>query len=1122
MMTINEIAFTQTSTQNYIVTTVPYQAVSATSSLSDANSNTTIQYFDGLGRLSETVQEAITPSGADLIAAVVYDNFGREAQRWLPGALSGNNGAYVSGYTSLAQTTNGGDANPYSRTDYEASPLNRVTGQYGPGTDWYNNGKKETIAYTTNSGDVKLFTASGAQLTCSGFYTAGTLYGQKNTDEDGHTLEIFTDKQGRKILSRANGNADTYYVYDDLDNLRYVLPPLASDQFSGTGSWNNDNIILKQYAYIYRYDWKNRVAMKRLPGCDSICLVYDNADRLILSQDGNQRLKSQWIVNKYDVFGRLLYSGLLSDSRTRGAMDSTYSGSIITETYSGSGPECGYTCTGLTPSRLLTVNYYDNYGYLKLLDAPTQGQLNPVNQSGYTYPDTLHVKTLLTGTRIYHLDNPAKYETTAIYYDKYGRTVQTRATNHMGGYDITCNLVDFTGKPTATYTTHSINGTTVSASELLNYTYDKAQRLLTITSNINNSGTVPLVTNTYDKLGRLQAKVMGGTVDTTSYAYNVRSWLTAISSSHFTENLYYETNSANLPDFSNAYNGNIAGMQWSLPAENLKYNRVYTFGYDGLNRLTDGTYCGWSGSMAAGTSGQYTETYSYDKMGNITNFVRYGLQTNTPAMSYGMIDNLTLAHNGNQLTKVTDNGSDGLYYGDEEYQVNTANSGNCRAYDANGNTLYDTNSDIWGIRYNLLNLPDTIQFYQGHQILYHYSAVGTKQEVTDKTSPGGVTIPVTNLDTVLTNPTVLSTITTDYLGNAVYRNDTLLRILLPTGYWQGNTYYYYLKDHLGSNREVLSQTRQVVEYSDYYPSGMRFGESVVNGGNVQPYRHTGMEMQGMHGLNWIDNEARMRSVNVPEFTTIDPLAEMYYGISPYGYCADNPIYYVDPDGMTVVYDSKSNSYTIKGDDIYAYWGYLQDINNGTGSMENMLKACNAAAQGNGNGENGTNLPTTMDEISVIGFPQGSLGTITPSPPITNFEFWLNEKTDNIWGKLARGLLSMAYTVVNSPAITLTGRTWGGAYVDSPNDRILPLVDMATWGLSASITKLLPIVEAADGLHGFNTFMKANKGNFTGKGWQIEASQIFKINSINKMAVDNFSDSYLIMNGANTAKESFSK
>jgi len=296
-------------------------------------------------------------------------------------------------------------------------------------------------------------------------------------------------------------------------------------------------------------------------------------------------------------------------------------------------------------------------------------------------------------------------------------------------------------------------------------------------------------------------------------------------------------------------------------------------------------------------------------MGNITNFVRYGLQSTTPGMSYGMIDNLTLTHNGNQLTKVTDNGNDGLYYGDEEYQVNKVNSGNCRAYDANGNSRYDTNSDIWGIRYNLLNLPDSIQFYQGHQTFYTYSATGTKLQVVDKTAPDGVTIPVTNLDTVLTNPLVLSTITTDYVGDAIYRNDTLLRILLPTGYYQGGVYYYYLKDHLGSNRVVLNSSGTVVESSDYYPSGMRFGESVVNGGNVQPYRHTGMEMQGMHGLNWIDNKARMRTVNVPEFTTMDPLAEKYYSISPYAYCADNPIRLIDLNGKDWVMDNKTKKYT---------------------------------------------------------------------------------------------------------------------------------------------------------------------------------------------------------------------
>jgi len=53
----------QTTTQNYLVTSIPYQTVSDPTSLSDVNSNSTIQYFDGLGRLSQTIQKAITPAG---------------------------------------------------------------------------------------------------------------------------------------------------------------------------------------------------------------------------------------------------------------------------------------------------------------------------------------------------------------------------------------------------------------------------------------------------------------------------------------------------------------------------------------------------------------------------------------------------------------------------------------------------------------------------------------------------------------------------------------------------------------------------------------------------------------------------------------------------------------------------------------------------------------------------------------------------------------------------------------------------------------------------------------------------------------------------------------------------
>jgi RHS repeat-associated protein len=211
-------------------------------------------------------------------------------------------------------------------------------------------------------------------------------------------------------------------------------------------------------------------------------------------------------------------------------------------------------------------------------------------------------------------------------------------------------------------------------------------------------------------------------------------------------------------------------------------------------------------------------------------------------------------------------------------------------------------------------------------------------------------------------------LTTDYCGDAIYQNDTLKEVLTPEGYWQNGLYYYYLKDHQGSTREVLRQDNTVMEYSDYYPDGMRFWTSTSNSGAL-PYRYNGKELEAMNGLNEYDYGARRRETGIPVWTTMDPLAEKYYGVSPYAYCAGNPIYYVDPDGMKVIYnqnESGYSSYTISGDDVFAYLGYLQDIQNGTGSMDNMLAACAAAAKGKGNGNAGTNLPTTEPEVTAIG------------------------------------------------------------------------------------------------------------------------------------------------------------
>ena len=872
----------QTSTQNYTVTTVPYQAVSDPTALTDINSNSTIQYFDGLGRPVETVQKAITPTGKDLVSGIEYDSFGHDYRHLIPKEVSGISGAYIPGFSS-----------EYATTEYEPSPLNRVTGQYGAGGEWYSAGKKKAIDYTTNGSDVKHFYVDGTQIKCDGSYADATLYGQKITDEDGKTTEQFTDKLGRKVLSRMAGDHDTYYVYDDLDNLRYVLPPLAADAM-GTNTNGFDesaNSTLGLYGYIYHYDGRKRCTEKKLPGCDWIYMVYDRADRLILSQDGNQRAKlpTKWTVTKYDILGRVLYTGLINSTNNRATMDSTYSGSVTPESYTGSGVVAGYTSSNLTPVTVLIVNYYDNYGFLTYSGNNPSIMLSPVTLNGYDTPDLVHTKTLLTGTRVYHLDNPALYEVIANYYDKYGRMVQTRATNHLGGYDITYNALDFTGKPGKTYKTHGINGASATITELYTYTYDKGQRLDTTTHSLNGATRVILAVNYYDALGRLSAKSLHNSAETTYYRYNIRNWITNINNgSWWKEEILYQDAPTNP-----LYNGNIAQITWMY---NRRPNKGYKYTYDNLNRLTQANYGERTGLHAS--QHLYDEYFGYDKMGNITSIQRNG----------GLNNKLNLHYNGNQLQTGDVSSSSYSLYNLTEYTNYSTNVASDHLYDANGNMTQDLDKNIVAIQYNVLNLPDIIQFKNGNQVINTYNANGQKLRTKYYTAITPVIVPVGTIhDGYSANDATLSL--DDYLGSVLYERGTaedavhhpLTKVMTPEGYVDyatgGKPYCYFRKDHLGSIREVDTYQGPitVLQKTQYYPSGTPFQDSFASG--EQAYKFTGKEMITMHGLNWQDFGARWLDNVRLQFTSMDPLAEKYYSISPYAYCAGNPVNRIDPDGM---------------------------------------------------------------------------------------------------------------------------------------------------------------------------------------------------------------------------------
>jgi RHS repeat-associated protein len=116
----------------------------------------------------------------------------------------------------------------------------------------------------------------------------------------------------------------------------------------------------------------------------------------------------------------------------------------------------------------------------------------------------------------------------------------------------------------------------------------------------------------------------------------------------------------------------------------------------------------------------------------------------------------------------------------------------------------------------------------------------------------------------------------------------------PTG-WN-----YYVTDHLGSTRKVVGSDNTVRETISYYPFGseMTMQDPAQMSSDFQhPYRFTGKELDRLNGLNMYDFGARWFDVaGVPMWTSIDPLAEKYYNVSPYAYCQNNPIMFVDPTG----------------------------------------------------------------------------------------------------------------------------------------------------------------------------------------------------------------------------------
>ena len=597
---------------------------------------------------------------------------------------------------------------------------------------------------------------------------------------------------------RIGDSNDTYYIYDDLGLLRFVLSPSYQEEAN-----------LEKYGYEYRYDQRGRCVWKRLPGCEYLQLWYDNADNLMFSQDGEQRKKGIYVFYLYDFVKRQVLQGTMT------AINSSCPSAIVAFNVSDAGIcRSGYSSAndlGLKKEQLLQANYYDNHTFI---NGQLEKQATSQNLVSNQQASEQYSKGSLTGT--------------------------------------VCMATD--GKPLVSVYYHDLKGQVIASKQTLpddallsqNMTYSFTKQPLEIISEIFKNGisTTVTQTNSYnkhnDKIETMTLKVGNVTRTVSSYSYNDISRLLSIKRS-----------------------GNVL--------------RGYDFANDGLNRLEESTYA--EGAGMSQNKNRYSENIlSYSPNGSIERLQRYGKKNNG---TFGLIDDLTYAYNGNQIKSISDKAGSLLYDGSFDFK-DGADADVEYFYDANGALVKDLNKGICNIEYDVLGNLKCITFNNGFKTKYVYDAAGNKLRTTHESA-------VTN--------------TTDYIGNFIFEDGKLSKFLFDGGYCsfdnsQNPTFHYYEKDHLGSIRMVVNENGTIEQVNHYYPFGGVYGDLSYNA-EIQKSKYIGKEFDHMHGLDLYDHGARMYDAAKVAWDRVDRHGEKYTQLSPYLYCGNNSLVNVDEDGKRV-------------------------------------------------------------------------------------------------------------------------------------------------------------------------------------------------------------------------------
>ena len=879
-----------------------------------------ITYYDGFGAPYQTVLNRAAPDGRNLVAPILYDDMYRDnATVLLPFPVDMYTGERVLNAEQeqrryYSQRTDGvRDNSAYSTNVFDKSGLDRIRYSYRPGDIYRQENKFAEYLYETNDTADKVldfkYNYEDGSITVAGYAKAG-LY-TKNTviDEDGNTSARFADANGNTVLDRRYFSqsyfTDTYYVYDPCFNrLVWVIPPEGSARIISGFVLKWDDDTANQYCYRYLYDGRGNMIERKLPGCEKESFVYDKGDRLVFSRDGNLQARKQWLYHVYDNHGNLLRQNLLDYDISREQLQSRYEtlvDNLLPVLGGTTDMDIPYDSDGgATLSRKLAHYVFGNVEYSETATGFVETAWTaPVDMAyrGVGFPGTplQDPKGLKTYEKLAVLGDDAgepRYVERTYFYDYKKRLMQVVERNPEGGisrtsydYDLVGNVVRYKElrQPYA-----GADEDMVTAS----YVYDNRRRLIREVRALNYENSVA-VDYEYDDLGKLVGKTTRNGGLNTTMAYNLQGWQTDMQvtdsgSPLFDTHLrYYDPQYG---ETTPSYAGNISEWTWRQGGESDE--NTYAFTYDSHSRLTD-TDQYINGEF----DNQFVEDYmSYDYNGNIKFLKRY---------EHGILKNYYVyRYNGNQLTALDDlsasspvtsswiTPASSAALGDPDptpdpavpiIPRDTIYNGVGYVYDSAGNVLYDSHAGL-NLRYNDLNLIEKVM--RGDTIVakYSYLSDGTKLSATDSAGNGLY-----------------------YSGSLVYSKQSAALTMESCAFTGGRFVAtatgvearYFVTDHLGSVRAVVNDEGEVLERNDYYPFGSRWDDGLLSDNR---YRYNGKEAQAFLNNPYLDYGARQYDSDGAVWLGKDPLSEKYYPISPYVFCVNNPIKYMDVDGKSPYYN----------------------------------------------------------------------------------------------------------------------------------------------------------------------------------------------------------------------------